>query len=167
MDGLADSIDGLSSGRTRERVLEIMKDSRLGTFGALGVFFILSFNIGLTCYLEPKIFILAPVVGRSCGVISASISTYARPEGGMGKIFIEESVSDMAGIALIFTSLLGILINSQWLMAIVGAMIMTFFITRRIEKSLGGMTGDTIGLIIEVSQTIFLFITYLLGKIIP
>ena len=42
LDGLSDVCDGLFSGRDRERVLEIMHDSRMGTFGGVGLFFALS-----------------------------------------------------------------------------------------------------------------------------
>ncbi|MFB0953134.1 MAG: adenosylcobinamide-GDP ribazoletransferase, partial [Aeromonadaceae bacterium] len=70
LDGLADTCDGIFSARTRERMLEIMKDSRLGTHGALGLIFTLLLKALAVGQLldgpHPAwgALVAAPVVGR-------------------------------------------------------------------------------------------------------
>jgi len=82
-DGLADTCDGVISGKTREQSLEIMKDSRLGVFGVLGIFIAGLFYFVLFTEIHITALIAFPVVGRACCLISASLAPYAR-EDGMG-----------------------------------------------------------------------------------
>lgn len=88
-DGLMDSSDGLFSGRSRERSLEIMKDSLIGSFGLLSmIIFINLYTLGLGSLdgaLYP-VLMAAPTLGRLNLVISICEYPYARPYG-MGKAF--------------------------------------------------------------------------------
>jgi len=91
MDGLADTADGLLSSRPRERVLEIMRDSHIGTMGVLAVVAVLLLKVSLlTSIAEPdrwRLVLLAPVAGR-CGLLMVmSLFPYARTEGGLATIF--------------------------------------------------------------------------------
>lgn len=96
LDGFADSCDGLYSARTRERMLEIMKDSRTGTFGAVGIVFDLLLRIGLLAALAVHTgpaaagltALTAPVAAKSVNGLILSISGDARAGGGMGSLFI-------------------------------------------------------------------------------
>ncbi|MCK9222602.1 MAG: adenosylcobinamide-GDP ribazoletransferase [Limnochordia bacterium] len=158
-DGLGDTIDGVCSYRSREQILEIMKDSRLGTFGGLGLLLVLISNITLTKYLDARVLLLMPVVGRCAGVVAASLSKYARTEG-MGKVFVEQADGRTVLLNLVVTSLFCLIAYPLGLVGMCGALAATLLITRKINKVLGGMTGDTIGFVIEFSQTCFLFTLY-------
>jgi adenosylcobinamide-GDP ribazoletransferase len=83
-DGLADTCDGIFSGRTREQSLEIMKDSRIGVFGTLGLFMTGLFYFASFAEIPIAGLLVFPVCGRACCLISASLAPYAREEG-MGK----------------------------------------------------------------------------------
>ena len=83
-DGLADTCDGVFSGRSREQSLEIMKDSRTGVFGVLGLFMTGLLYFVLFTETSPVALLIFPIVGRSCYLISATLGPYAR-EDGMGK----------------------------------------------------------------------------------
>jgi adenosylcobinamide-GDP ribazoletransferase len=83
-DGLADTCDGVFSGRSREQSLEIMKDSRIGVFGMLGIFMTGLFYFALFTEAPMTAILIFPLCGRACCLISASIAPYARGEG-MGK----------------------------------------------------------------------------------
>ncbi|HAS72872.1 MAG TPA: adenosylcobinamide-GDP ribazoletransferase, partial [Clostridiales bacterium UBA8960] len=88
LDGLADSFDGLFSRRSRERTLEIMKDSHIGTFGVIAlILYFMSFFVSASL-LSWKWLFLMPFVGKTMGYFAASISQYAREDEGMGYIFI-------------------------------------------------------------------------------
>ena len=162
IDGLADTFDGLFSNRDKERILEIMRDSRIGTFGVLGILLLIIWNLVFTSYIDLRYIILVPVVGRSAAVLSASISQYAREGQGMGKAFIENCGTKEAISAVIFSYLFAFLfLRLKALIILTITYLAVFITTNDIKRKIGGMTGDTIGFIIEFSQGIFIFVLYL------
>lgn len=165
LDGLADTIDGVFSNRSRERMLEIMKDSRIGVFGVISIFLLLSFNIVLTNYIDYMILIIVPVVGRSCALLACSLSEYARDEG-IGKGFVENSGLKEGIIALLYLIITGVIVNYRLLLPITTTILVTLYLTRYFKKQIGGITGDIIGFFIEITQVIFIFTTYILRGIL-
>ena len=103
-DGLMDTMDGLFSGRSRERALEIMKDSRVGANGvtAFGLCLLLKYSLLVNLItMDGIVLFIMPVLGRFAMVIAITVFPYARNEG-MGKAF-----ADFAGKkALIWGGLL-------------------------------------------------------------
>ncbi|KNF07902.1 cobalamin synthase CobS [Gottschalkia purinilytica] len=167
LDGLTDTFDGIFSNRDRERMLEIMKDSRIGTFGVIGLLFVLFCNIVVSYYLGYKVFILVPIIGRSAALISCSISRYARNEDGMGTIFIENCGLKESIFGLIFTLIVSyIVFDVKVLTILLITYLLVVLTTKYIKTKIGGMTGDTIGFVIEVSQSIFIIAFYLYSKIV-
>ena len=87
LDGLADTADGFMSSRPPPRVLEIMRDSRLGTFGALAIFGVLMLKWSALGALGPDLrpwaLVFAPLAGRAALVFQLSVLDYARQEGGL------------------------------------------------------------------------------------
>jgi len=178
-DGLADTCDGVFSGRTREQSLSIMKDSRIGVFGTLGIFLTGLFYFAMFSEVNITAILVFPVVGRACCLISASRAPYARVEG-MGK-----AVSKAGGPVAVAASVISIFIASILtfplymltaepeeqsvvllavvpvicsLIAAVAAIIVTACITVTFKKRLGGVTGDTFGAVIEVSSVVYLLV---------
>lgn len=154
LDGLADTFDGLWSNRPRERVLEIMKDSRLGTFGALGLLLLVLLNIGSLEQLTGQWVwvIVAPVLGRYACVFGNTISTYARPEG-MGRHFVEDCGWSEFGWASVFTwPVVYVALGLTGLMALLIVLGFTYLFTRWVQSKLGGITGDIMGAVIELNQ---------------
>ncbi len=87
IDGLADTADAVFSNRSREHMLEIMKDSRIGTFGVLGIgLYLLSMAVLLA--EVPEACFLFPLAGRSGALIACASNSYARQKG-LGKAIIE------------------------------------------------------------------------------
>ena len=92
LDGLADTMDGIAGHRTPEQRLEIMRDSRIGGFGAIGLIFLLliqyvSLN-SIPSFPERLIvfgLILAPVLSRWAMVNAIFVYPYARPTG-LGRV---------------------------------------------------------------------------------
>ena len=81
-DGLADTFDGLGGAQTRERRLEIMKDSRIGTFGALGLGLTLAVKVAALGHLPVWGGALAIVAAHSAGRAAAVIAMRASPYAG-------------------------------------------------------------------------------------
>lgn len=162
LDGFSDTIDGIFSNRDKEKMLEIMKDSRIGAFGVIGIIILLISNITLTSYIGLKYILLVPIVSRTLAIFSASISDYAR-ESGMGKIFMDHVNTKESSLAFAFLAIITVVFfGVKTIVPIVICILVSLYLTRYITKKIGGMTGDTIGFIIEITQIIFLFSIYIL-----
>ena len=157
LDGLADSCDGIFSNRNKDRVLEIMKDSHIGTFGviALILYFIAFYTSA--CVLDWKWLLLTPVVGKTMAFFTAGFSVYARPDNGMGTIFIETITPIKAVISVILLlSVTGFVLGFEGIIGVMVALIVAWMIFRKTWKVIQGQTGDTIGMIVEVCQIAFM-----------
>ncbi|PGS55826.1 adenosylcobinamide-GDP ribazoletransferase [Bacillus sp. AFS041924] len=159
-DGVADTSDGIFSYRSKERILEIMKDSHIGAFGVISLIVLF---LGDWLFLSKSttfVIFLFPIIGRCIALFTCRISTYARNEG-FGSQFIIEAKKSSSLVVLIGYILLiclsSILINE---LGIIFAICITFvfivFVTKRISRKIGGITGDVIGFTIEISQLCFL-----------
>lgn len=162
IDGLADTFDGIFSYRKKEEMLNIMKDSRIGTFGVIGILWLLLLNLSLSYYIKNIFLIIVPIVGRASALLSASISSYARKEGGMGSAFIENCGIKEGLLGIVLSLVLGFVIGDFPMIAsLLATFITVIILTKNISKKLDGMTGDTIGAIVEISQTLFMFFCYI------
>ncbi len=157
-DGLADTADGNFSGKNREGILLIMKDSRLGTHGVMALMLIYLLKFALLTSLLPAlrwwILIMMPMFGRLSLVLGAYKSTNARPMGlgnfYIGKIKIRE-VLIAAGITLLAT----LQLSSAWIYFLFLPIFVIYF-KHKMHKKIGGMTGDTLGALLEFTETLFL-----------
>lgn len=168
IDGLADTVDGVFSNRGRERALEIMKDSRVGSFGVLVIMMVYLMNIVVSIYIPISTFVLIPIVGRASSIIGCTFGDYAREGPGLGKGIVENSNIKEAIYVVVFTLILAIIFNNDIyiFISILATFIFIYLISRYIKDKLGGFTGDTIGFTIEISQSIFILTSYLLGRVI-
>lgn len=162
LDGLADTCDGLFSARTREKMLEIMRDSRLGTHGGLGLIFVLVAKVlvvnelALRGYAMLPVLILASVVGRGAVVLLMYRQRYAR-DNGMGNIFIGK-ISFMQTVVTLLTSavLCFVMLPGAGLLAWFITTLVIWLAGMAIKRTLRGQTGDTLGAAIELGEVIFL-----------
>ncbi len=156
LDGLMDSCDGLFSVRSRKRMLEIMRDSRVGGFGVLGGISVLLIKFALFASLPisclPQALVISLPASRWAMVLALRMFPGARPEG-LG-ISFRKAVSQthliMAALASIVISwfsghILGLLC---WGGVTLVSLAMGVWVTRR----LGGLTGDIYGAIAEISE---------------
>ncbi len=161
LDGLADSCDALFSGRDKETMLEIMKDSRSGSFGVLGLIIASAFYLVLLPQAPKEALLLFPVIGKCAPAIGANAAAYVRKEG-MGKLFSENCGPIQMIFAIIIVNGFAFLLNPSLLAGANIALLSIYIITKKVKKILGGLTGDILGLLCETSQIIFLFTTYAL-----
>ncbi len=90
IDGMADTMDALGSNRKRERMMEIMSDPRMGTFGVLTI---VMYCLGMIIFIPqvPRASILLfPLAGRGASILCAATHKYAK-EQGLGKSYIDGS----------------------------------------------------------------------------
>lgn len=160
MDGVADTTDGLMSARDRKRVMEIMKDSRLGSMGAIALILLfLAYFVGYETILSclPVLVVLAPVIGRYCGIQNCCFSSYAEGGGGLGKRIVEMTKFYHVAIYFLLIVVCGwLFLGYAALIGFAASVLTAIYINYKVQKGIGGMTGDTIGLTIEVTQAAYL-----------
>ena len=171
LDGLGDTFDGLFSNRSRERMLEIMRDSRVGTNAVLAVIAVLLLNTALLASFNKddilKIILLMPVAGRIGSLVGSGVSNYARSGEGLGKSFIEccggkEIFTGMLLYIVIFYLSAGI----PGLILSIAPPIFAYILIKLFSRKIGGATGDLLGAVCELNQTIFLLSAFLIIKCI-
>ncbi len=161
VDGLADTCDGIFSSRTRDRMLEIMKDSRIGSNGTIAIIFDYMLRLALLSMLSGKAFYLAvllsPVAAKTLVVLLMKTSVYARSGPGLGGLYLEKQTVGRTTSAaviglLIITGFMGL-----WGMAALGLCAVICFLYRSfIYSKLQGMTGDTLGAANELLEVCFI-----------
>jgi adenosylcobinamide-GDP ribazoletransferase len=160
-DGLMDTVDGVFSGRPREKMLEIMKDSRVGAFGSMSFCLLIFVKYSLIMDIDPVSLPLAilvmPIVGRTAVVAAITLYPYARAEG-LGKAFYQSAHKYTLYVAGLCSALLliplGKIAIASGLVGIVFALLFSEYVSKR----LGGLTGDVYGAIVELTEIITLLI---------
>lgn len=169
-DGFTDTMDGILSGRNRERILEIMKDSRVGAHGATCLILILigkytmftdlmatqnisnfstqSFNALIALFLMP-------IIARCCMSSAVVNFPYARKEG-LGKAFHQYSSKYSMLLATGFTCLISLCLGTIATLAFIITMLIMYAFNRYVNNLLGGLTGDVYGATAEIGELVVL-----------
>jgi adenosylcobinamide-GDP ribazoletransferase len=157
LDGVADSADGLLSARSRERSLEIMKDSRVGAMGVAALIFLLLGKFAALLSIPsaglPAALFFMPFAGRCALLFSMGTMPYARKEGGIGALFYGDDMQRHAIIGLaLLTVLLCMFYGSRGLVVLAGILLGFAFLRRKSILVLGGATGDILGAQCELAE---------------
>ncbi|RXA97697.1 MULTISPECIES: adenosylcobinamide-GDP ribazoletransferase [Yersinia] len=163
LDGLADTCDGVFSARKREQILEIMRDSRLGTNGGLALIFIVVAKVLVVSELalrDESMFAMltaASVAGRTVIVLLMYRQRYAREGNGLGNIYIGKVTGRQTVVTLVGGAILTLLLgNSAALWALIITVVVVLLLATYLRRRLGGQTGDTLGAAAEVGEFVFL-----------
>ena len=161
-DGLADTVDGLAGGRTVEDRLRIMRDPRVGAFGATALFLTLLLRYaGLLALPSPMrlpVLLCMPALGRWAMVSLAWTSPSARRDGGLAASFLTHlSWQHVTLSSLVLAVALTMALGGSVAVATLGvAILLLVFIRQRCLTLLGGVTGDVLGATNEVVEIVFL-----------
>ncbi|MDD5044548.1 MAG: adenosylcobinamide-GDP ribazoletransferase [Candidatus Omnitrophica bacterium] len=170
LDGLSDTFDAISSGKDKEKFLAIMRDPHSGALGVASVVCALLLKVGLIFSLRPQdkaaALILMCVLSRWSAVGAMSFFPYARQEG-KAKVFIQgmtlKTFLIASASAVIFALVLGWLTGTIALLVVGG---FTYLSAKFFSRKIGGMTGDTLGATIELTEIITLSTFCIAGGII-
>ena len=167
LDGFIDTCDGLAGGRSAGARLEIMRDSRVGSFGVVGaVCLILLLYVSLTLLPDEHrlaALVLAPAVSRWAMVYAIVAHPYARKGGGLGTSFKDEATLPQAAMATVVTlAACGGLMRLDGLAVMAGAWLVAAAAAWYLSSKLGGLTGDAYGAINEVVQVAVLVLVPLI-----
>ena len=172
LDGLSDTADGTMSWRPRERMLEIMKDSRIGAMGAIALVAIFLLKVGFLAAAGQHWWmatLLAPMLGRWADIFGIFFYPAAR-EGGLGRSFNSMvrphdfviGTLFVIGAAVLISLVDGFLFESflkayaRCMIALALVCLASVYLARKWVQQLGGLTGDTYGALNEVGETVAL-----------
>lgn len=170
MDGLMDTSDGLMSGKEGDRKLEIMKDSRVGAMGAIACLVVLMLKITLLAELpvSQKLWalLLFPVAGRWACVYGITRFEYARTRLGGKSLFSLKNKNMTLAVASVVLVLIAFLVF-KWtgLLLVILVLLFAHIIYSVISKVIGGLTGDTYGALVELTETWVLLLIVVIGKV--
>ncbi|WP_028610932.1 adenosylcobinamide-GDP ribazoletransferase [Paenibacillus harenae] len=175
LDGWMDTADGVLSHRSRERMLEIMKDSRVGAMGVLAAVLLLLFKAALLAELlggeKPGtgliLLLLCPIWSRAWMSASIAIWPSARSGEGIGTLFNGVKLSQAAAAFVVSVVLTGVglrlagIDDRHILQVLLVAFVLTVLsgglLALWLNRKLGGLTGDTYGAMNEAVEAVLLF----------
>jgi adenosylcobinamide-GDP ribazoletransferase len=169
LDGLADTCDGLASGKTPEERWQIMKDSRVGTFGVVGIGLLLlvkyvSLN-SVPHNLVIMSLILMPVASRWAMAYAIFAYPYAKPSG-LGKVFKQGA----SWLKFVMPTLIALAVASAFfqlvgLAIIFGMWVIVAIIAAIFNRKFSGLTGDNYGAINEMAEAFVLILVCLFARV--
>ncbi len=168
LDGLADTVDGLGSGREQDRALEIMRHGDVGPMGVVAVVLVVGVQaVAATTLLnsvsDAVLLMIVIAISRSSLLTGCRAGVPAARPGGLGSA-VAGSVSTPLGIGVggvAAAILIGAVIATgrPWwagLLAVAAATLVTFAVVRLAVRRLGGITGDVLGATVELTLTVLL-----------
>jgi adenosylcobinamide-GDP ribazoletransferase len=177
-DGFADACDAFGGGWTKEKILDIMKDSRLGTFGVIGLVSVLA-----TKYLLLKellvivlphssvlpvvgVFLAAHALSRFMSVIAIQMSQYVFSEDkSKSKPLASRKLTSVEFLSAgSFSFLPFIFLPLPFLLSVIPMLLTTFLLIRYFNKWIGGYTGDCLGAIQQTAELVCYLSILLLWK---
>lgn len=169
-DGFADVCDGFGGGWTKEKILDIMKDSRIGAYGVVGLALLFFFKIFLLIELMNinvwfcvKAIILAHVLSRFTTVTIIYTHSYCRDDATSKIKPIAKKLSDKNfWISALWIIPAFLLFQNAWIfLAFIPVYVMKIYLAKYFTKWIGGYTGDCLGAAQQVTEIITLL--YCLG----
>lgn len=164
-DGFADACDGLGGGATPERVLEIMRDSRIGAYGAIGIVLLLGLKCVVLSSLPAQVAVMALLVAHPLSRLAATVLiwrlSYVRLDGKAKPLAHEMSALEFciaAVTAILPVAAIGIVGWLSWQAIVAGSIAMvaaTLWLAALFVRRIGGYTGDCLGALQQVAEVVF------------
>jgi adenosylcobinamide-GDP ribazoletransferase len=169
IDGLGDTCDGFFAFKGSDRIIEIMKDSRIGTYACIAMVMDLLLKYTLFSFIVPKFsvaIIAAPMISR-CSVLFLGFKGKTAKSTGTGNFFIGNVGIAQFIIGLVITlGVLALLMTPRYIVILlIAALILSFIFNLFCEKRIGGLTGDTLGANNELVELLTLILISVILKI--
>lgn len=157
LDGLADTADALGAGRDRTRVLEILRDSRIGSFGTIALVLVIILKVfalaGVSGAPRYAAIYMATGLGRWAMVALANGLDYLRPAGAGAAMLSRDRPHNLKLATFIALIALAPLVTLHALRACIVAALVTLALRSFYRRWVGGVTGDLIGAAGELVET--------------
>ncbi|MFD2786723.1 adenosylcobinamide-GDP ribazoletransferase [Hymenobacter rubripertinctus] len=167
-DGFADTCDGFGGGWTKLRILEIMKDSRLGTYGAVGLLLLLALKLAALRGLSPAgvsiALLVAHPLSRATALTCIFSHQYARENEDSKAKPVAKKISRAELATGLVLGALPLLVYAGWarspavFLMLLPVFAVKFYLARYFQRWIGGYTGDCLGAIQQTAEvTVYLF----------
>lgn len=164
-DGFADTCDGMGGGMTPQRVMEIMTDSRIGTYGAVGIGLLLALKCATLSFLPASMvapaLLLAHPVSRLASTALIWRLDYVKSEGKAKPLAQQMSTTEFLIATccvlpvVLVAGLLGWITWPAIAVAVLAAAGAAWWLARKFVRRLGGYTGDCLGAVQQLSEVVF------------
>ncbi len=160
-DGFADVCDGFGGGWTKEKILLIMKDSRLGTYGTVGLLLILAVKFAALQQTEVLYIPLVLISGHSLSRFIATTLIFTHPyvrdtEDSKAKPAAKSMSTSMVLISGLFGIAPLFFFKNPWIfLTLIPMYLSKMFLGAKFKKWIGGQTGDCAGAVQQLSEVVF------------
>jgi adenosylcobinamide-GDP ribazoletransferase len=157
IDGLGDTADGLMGHHSREKALEIMKDSRIGVMGLVAIVCTFAVKWGGILNLHEHrmlLLMLVPAYSRSAMIFGIRFLEYGRPDGGTGYDFFDTPIKLSAFRWLLIPVAVSIFLGWKGAGLNIIFTLATAIIILYYKKRMGCITGDMLGAMTEVVESL-------------
>lgn len=157
-DGLTDAIDGLGGGWEKEQVLTIMQDSRIGSFGAVGIFLVLLAKYEALAHTFPALIPVALIAGHALSRFAAVLVIYTQPyvkAKGKSKPLATKLSKGELLLAAVFGLGPLLLLAPKLLVTLLPVVLVWCWFSYKLKKRLGGYTGDCLGAMQQLCELAF------------
>ncbi len=158
-DGWSDMADGFGGGWDKAQILMIMKDSRIGSFGAVALTMMLLVKfftlLEIDQRLVPLVLIAGHAFSRLCATLVLRALDYVRDEGKSKPLATPISLAELGFAALCALLPLFLLPLQQALAGVLLALLATLWLARLFKRQIGGYTGDCLGATQQLSEVAF------------
>jgi adenosylcobinamide-GDP ribazoletransferase len=171
IDGLGDMCDGFFAFKGSDRIIEIMKDSRIGTYSCIATIFDFLFKYTLIVAIAPKFsmaIIVAPMISRFTTVLLSAMGNTAK-NTGTGNFFIGNIGKVQVVITSVITIAILILIMNPMnpmyvIILLISGLILSFILNEFCKSKIGGITGDILGANNELVEILTLILITIIIK---
>lgn len=157
-DGLTDAVDGLGGGWEKEQMLTIMKDSRIGSYGAVALVMALLIKFqslaSLPATLVPAVLVVGHSLSRFASTTLIYTHAYVRENGKAKPLARQISTGELLLAALFGLAPMALLQVALW-WAVVPVLLVGFWFARKLSRLLGGYTGDCLGAMQQLCEIAF------------
>ncbi|PZX13845.1 cobalamin-5'-phosphate synthase [Breznakibacter xylanolyticus] len=159
-DGFADVCDGFGGGWTKARVLEIMKDSRVGAYGVIGMFFLLGVKFVALREIPDKIIPATLIAGHTLSRLMAVMTMhgleYVREDESSKSKPVTKNIQGGDLLIAIISALLVLFLFYSWWFALLPfvMLISKFFVDAWFKRRIGGYTGDCLGTVQQITEVV-------------
>ncbi|MGL4392452.1 MAG: adenosylcobinamide-GDP ribazoletransferase [Fusobacteriaceae bacterium] len=167
--GMADIFDSIFSYRSKQKMLEALKDKKFGANGAVAICLYIIFSILLFSEIEMRgfplgaVILLYPVIGRMAAVLNCAASESAK-SSGPAKYFVEYTRLGSFIFSFLITVIYSYIVLNYFMLpqmllgVILIVSILSFYFAKIMKRKIDGITEDTLGAVIELTQIATLFI---------
>ena len=158
-DGFADVCDGFGGGWTKEKILDIMKDSRTGAYGVIGACMILLLKYTALLSIPYAAIAVVLIAGHSfsrlCAVLVVASSSYVRENDDANAKPLAKTITKREIIPALCFGIAPLYFLGLHSVAVVAPLVATWYLRRYFHKWIGGYTGDCLGTVQQVTEVFF------------